>query len=124
MAKGCGWENPEQFRLWVRKQFGRSGRIGHAAVSRSAGSTNGFRSDPSLQLFAGDLAVPKNLGKESPTDCFTPVDRNNGAPAVRMAEEMVAALDADEFKPQASQRLGELGAVECGKRAHAMTATR
>ena len=82
------------------------------------------RSHFSLQFIPGDLAVPKNLRKKSPTDCLAPVDGNNGASAVGMAKEVVAAFDPDEIKPQSSQRLNDLGAVDCGKCTHAMTATR
>jgi hypothetical protein len=82
------------------------------------------RSDFSLEFFPRDLAVSENLGEESATDCLAPMDRNNGAATVKMAEEVVATLDPDEFKPKASQRLDELEAVDCGKGAHAMTATR
>ena len=82
------------------------------------------RSDLSLQFFPREIAVAENLGKETAADRLPAVDGNNGAAAVGVAEEVMAAFDANEIEPKTTQRLEEVGAGDRGKRAHAMTATR
>ena len=83
-----------------------------------------LRSDSSVQFLAGDITIPEYLSKETPTDGLPTVYRDNGASAVRVSEEVVAALDADKIKSEALERPDDLSTLECGKRAHAMTATR
>ena len=82
------------------------------------------RSDFLLEFFPGDFAVPENLGKETTADRFAPVDGDNGAPTVGVADEMVTSFDSDQLKTKAAKRPDELDAVQCGKGAHAVTATR
>lgn len=82
------------------------------------------RSDFFLDLFSGDFTIPENLGDKSATDGLAAMDRNHGASAVGVTEEMMASLGPNEIKTKATKRLDELGAVKCGKGAHAMTATR
>lgn len=82
------------------------------------------RSDFLMQFFPGNLTVPENLGKETTSDYLTPMGGNNGASTVGVAKKMVAPLDSDRLKTQATKRLDELNAAKCGKGAHAMTATR
>ena len=52
------------------------------------------------------------------------MDGNHVAPAVGVTEEVVTSLDSNEAKTKATERLDELGAIECRKCAHAMTAIR
>ena len=82
------------------------------------------RSDFLLQFLPGDFTVPENLGKETTTDRFAPVDGNNGASAAGVAEEMVTSFDSDQLKTEVAKGLDELNAAQCGKGAHAMTAMR
>ena len=82
------------------------------------------RSDLFLQFFPRDLAVSENLSKETAANRLAAVDGNNGAAAIGMAEEVMAAFDANEIEPKTTQRLEDVRASDCGKRAHAMTATR
>ena len=82
------------------------------------------RSDLFPDIFSGDFTIPENLGEESATDGFAAMDGNHRAPAVGVTEEVMASLDANEIKAKATKRLDKLGAVKCGKCAHAMTATR
>jgi hypothetical protein len=77
-----------------------------------------------LQFFPRDLAVSENLSKETAANRLAAVDGNNGAAAIRMAEEVMAAFDANEIESKTTQRLDDVGAGDCGKSAHAMTATR
>lgn len=82
------------------------------------------RSDLFLQFVPRDLAVSENLSKETAAKRLAAVDGNNGAAAVGMTEEVMAAFDANEIEPKTTQRLEEMCAGDCGKCAHAMTATR
>jgi len=82
------------------------------------------RSDFFLDIFSGDFTIPENLGDMSATDGLAAMDGNHGAPAIGVTEEVMAPLDPNEIKTKAPKRLEELGAVKCGKCAHAMTATR
>jgi len=75
-------------------------------------------------IFPGDFTIPENLGNESTTDGLAAMDWHHGATAVGVTEEMMASIDPNEIKTKATKRLDELGAVKCGKCAHAMTATR
>jgi hypothetical protein len=63
------------------------------------------RSDFFLEIFSGDFAIPENPGHESAADSLAAMDRNHGAPAVGVAEEMVTALDSDPLKPEAAKAL-------------------
>ena len=82
------------------------------------------RSDLFPDIFSGDFTIPENLGKESATDGFAAMDGNHCTPAIGVTEEVMASLNANEIKTKATKHLDELGAVKCGKRAHAMTAIR
>lgn len=82
------------------------------------------RSDIFPDIFSGDFTIPKNLGNETATDDLAAMDGNNGASAIGVTKEVMAPLDLNEIKTKATKLLEELGAVECGKCAHAMTVTR
>lgn len=82
------------------------------------------RSDLFLQLVLRDLAISEDLGKKAAANRLAPVKGNNGAAAVGMAEKVMAASDADEIETKTTQRLDDLGTGDCGRPAHAMTATR
>lgn len=77
-----------------------------------------------MQFFPREIAVSENLSKETAANRLAAVDGNNGAAAVGMAEEVMAAFDANEIEPKTTQRLEEASAGDCWKCAHAMTATR
>ena len=59
----------------------------------------------SPEVISRDFAIPEDLREKAPTDCFTPVHGNNGAPPIRMSQKMMAAPDANNFK---SELLGGL----------------
>ena len=82
------------------------------------------RSDFFLDIFADDFTIPENLGDKSAANGLAAMDGNHGAPAIGVTEEVMASLDPNGIKTKASKRLEELGAVKCGKCAHAMTETR
>ena len=95
------------------------------AEERSDDSQNCVvRSDSVLKFFSGEFTIPENLGEESATDALATVHWHHCAPSVGVTEEVVTSLDPDDFKAKAPKCLDELHAVEGGKRAHAMTATR
>jgi hypothetical protein len=75
-------------------------------------------------IFPSDFAIPENLREESASDCFATVDWNHSATTVGVTQEVVASLNSDEVETKVTKRLDELGAVECRKCAHAMTAIR
>ena len=77
-----------------------------------------------MQFFPREIAVSENLSKETAANRLAAMDGNNGAAAVGMAEEVMAAFDANEIEPETTQRLEEVRTGDCGKCAHAMTATR
>jgi len=53
-----------------------------------------------LQFVLRDLAVSENLSKEAAANRLAAVDGNNGAATVVMAEEVMAAFDANEIEPK------------------------
>ena len=81
-------------------------------------------SDFLLNVFPADFTVAENLGEESASDGLTAMNGNHRAPTVGVTEKVVASLDPNEVKTKVTKRFDELGARECRKCAHAMTATR
>lgn len=85
---------------------------------------NRVRLDFSLDIFPLEFAIAKDLREKSAAHGFPAMDGNDGTPAVRMTEKVVASLDPNEFETHAPKRPDELGAVECWENAHAVTAIR
>ena len=81
-------------------------------------------SDFVLNFFSGEFTIPENLCEKSSAYALATVNWYHRAAAVGVPEEVMASLDPDDFKAKTPKRLDELNAVEGGKRAHAMTATR
>ena len=82
------------------------------------------RSDFVLNFFSGEFTIPEDLSEKSAADALATVNWHHRASSIGVTEEVVTSLDPDDFKAKASKRLDELNAVEGGKSAHAMTATR
>ena len=82
------------------------------------------RSRPLLQFFAGDFAVPENLGQETAADGFAAVNGNDRAASVDVTEKVVAPLDSDHLKTEMPKCPDELHPSWRGEAAHAITATR
>jgi hypothetical protein len=82
------------------------------------------RSDFVLNFFSGKFTIPENLSEKSSAYALATVNWHHRASSVGVTEEVVTSLDSDDFKAKAPKRLDELNAVEGGKSAHAMTATR
>ena len=55
-----------------------------------------------LDVFSGEFTVSKNLSKETSADGFASVDGNDSTSTIGMLEEAVAALLADNNKPESA----------------------
>ncbi len=75
-------------------------------------------------FFSGEFTIPEDLSEKSAADALATVNWHHRASSIGVTEEVVTSLDPDDFKSKAPKRLDELNAVEGGKSAHAMTATR
>ncbi len=82
------------------------------------------RSDFVLNIFSGEFAISEDLGEKSSAHALATVNKNHRASSVGVTEKVVTSLDPDDFKAKAPKRLDELKAIEGGKSAHAMAATR
>jgi hypothetical protein len=76
------------------------------------------------QVFPGQVAVAQYLGKQAGADGFAPVNRNNGASAVRVTEEVMAAFDPNQREALLAQGLDQTFARERRKVAQTATVTR
>jgi hypothetical protein len=77
-----------------------------------------------LDIFRRNLTIPQDLGNQPSPDRFAAVDWNNRTTSVRVLEEVMAAPDARDLKPESLEPLDQLGARDCRQPAHLLTATR
>jgi hypothetical protein len=91
-------------------------------IIKKAGRSIVFRCDPyellNQQICSIEFCVFKNLKEQPGAKCFSSMDGNNSAPAVIMAEEMVASLDADNIKSMQGENLDKLFTFELRKFRH------
>ena len=66
------------------------------------------------ELLFAQVAIPQDLGKKSWSDSLTGVNGNDGCPAVHVAKEVVAALDANCVEAGFFQRGKEILALTLG----------
>ena len=71
-----------------------------------------------------EFCVFKNLKEQPWAKCFSSMHGNYGAPAVIMAEEVVAPLNADNIKSMQGENLDKLFTFELRKFRHSQTAIR
>jgi hypothetical protein len=77
-----------------------------------------------LQLVFCYLTVPQYLGKQSPSNVFTTMNRNYGTPAILMLKEVEAALDAHNIETKISQGADQPATGYGWERTHRVKAMR
>jgi len=91
---------------------------------RDPEAPRGSRLECGPQVFPGQIAVAQNLCEQTRPDGLAPVNRNNGAPAIRVTEEVMAAFDPNQREALLAQGLNQTFARERSKIAHTATVTR
>jgi hypothetical protein len=76
-------------------------------------------SQPFLQVFHGYLAISKYLVQQPRPDRLARVDGHHCTTAVFVTEEMMAASDSHDCKPNPSERGYQFGASDARAPAHA-----
>ncbi len=62
-----------------------------------------------LEVVPGEFTISEDLSKKSAPNCLTSVHGNNRAPPIWMAQEMVAAPCANNFKTKFPKGFDKLG---------------
>jgi hypothetical protein len=58
-----------------------------------------------LQFFPAEIAIPQYLCKKPLADALIPMHWHNRAAAIFVPKKMMAAFDADDYKPDTLQGL-------------------
>jgi len=76
-----------------------------------------------LELFAGELAVAKDLEEKARPNSFTAMHWYHGHATVRVTEKMVAALDPHDLELHLNERRNDLLPREAREANHQPTVT-
>ena len=77
-----------------------------------------------LQIIPRNLAVAEDLREKTSPDGLATMDRDHGAPSIRVSQEVVAAPYPDKREAEFVKRLDQASCRERSDAAHEVTTTR